>query len=179
MLALAFACALPLHASCGSASCPIDTRALNQPLRGGFTLDLTFEYIDQDQPRIGTHDARVGEISGGHHDEVRTTNRIATGLLAWAPTDRLQLSLAVPFVSRDHVHLGSTHEHAGGVASQHNVLPQSWDLSGLGDVTLEARAAVGHGTWVIGGVKAPTGRNDLANGEHQLAELPVQPGTGT
>jgi hypothetical protein len=181
MLALVLACALPLRASCGAASCPIDPRALNQPARGGFTLDLTFEYIDQDQPRIGTRSARVGEIAGGHHDEVRTTNRIATTILGYAPGDRLQLSLAVPFVSRDHFHLGSTHDHArrGRVEPQHNTIPQSWDIDGLGDVTLEARAALGRGTWLIGGIKAPTGRHDLANGEHRVAELPVQPGTGT
>ena len=179
MIALAFACALPLRASCGSASCPLDPRALSPPDRGGFTLDLTFEYIDQDQPRIGTRDARVGEIPSGHHDEVRTTNRIATALLAYAPSDRVQLSLAVPFVSRDHFHLASTHEHAGGVASDHNVLPESWDIHGLGDVTLEARAALGRGTWLIGGIKAPTGDTGLTNGEREAAELPVQPGTGT
>jgi hypothetical protein len=178
MLALAFACALPLRASCGSSSCPIDTRALSQPSRGGFTLDLTFEYIDQDQPRIGTRNARVGEISGGHHDEVRTTNRIATALVSYAPTERLQLSVAVPFVSRDHFHLGSTHAHSR-IVSQHNTLPQSWDIRGLGDVSLEARAALGRGAWVIGGVKAPTGRHDLENGDHQAGELPVQPGTGS
>ena len=69
--------AAPLRASCGSSSCPLDLNVLNQPLKDHFTLDLSLQYIDQDQPRIGRHDAHVGEIPGEHHDEVRTINRIA------------------------------------------------------------------------------------------------------
>ncbi|PYQ30039.1 MAG: hypothetical protein DMF56_09950 [Acidobacteria bacterium] len=66
-----------LHASCGSASCPLDTNALNQPRKGEITFELSQQYIDQDQARIGRRDATVGEVHGPHHDEVRTLNRIA------------------------------------------------------------------------------------------------------
>ncbi len=168
------------YASCGSASCPIDTQALSRPRRGGFTFDLSFQYIDQDRPRIGTREAAVGELEGAHHDEVRTLNRITTALLSYAPSDRLQLSLAVPFVERRHDHLASSHQHAGSPVSQHNVTPESWDIRGLGDVLLQARAEIGHSNlWAIGGVKLPTGATDRANSDDEAGELPIQPGSGT
>ena len=69
--------ALRLDASCGSASCPIDLHALNRPMKGQFTFDFSLQYIDQDQPRILTRRARVGEIPSDH-DELRTINRAAT-----------------------------------------------------------------------------------------------------
>jgi hypothetical protein len=176
LLALA---SLPAHAGCGSSSCPIDTHALNRPSQGGFTFDFSVQYINQDQPRIGTHDAEVGEVSGAHHDEVRTLNRIATALVAYAPSDRLELSLSVPFISREHHHLASSHEHAGGPAAEHNNVPESWDLRGLGDVVLQARTAVGRNFHVLGGVKLPTGADDRVNDEGEPGELPIQAGSGT
>ena len=171
-----------LRGGCGTSSCPLDPRALNLTQRG-FTLDLAFQYIDQDQPRIGTHDAHVGEVPGAHHDEVRTVNRITNALLTYAPNERASVSASVPFVSRDHDHLGMSHGH---VTSQDNVIPQSWSLRGVGDITLEARVAIAgfnpslhSGLWAIGGVKLPTGKHDLQNTDGQVAELPVQPGSGT
>jgi hypothetical protein len=176
----------PLRASCGSSSCPLDTNALNQPLKGHFALDLSLQSIDQDQPRIGTRSAHVGEIPGPHHDEVRTVNHIATAVLSYAPADRLHLSLSVPFISREHDHLASSHAHGRGPVPQHNTIPESWDIRGAGDVVLQARVAVAdfnpltHSRlWVIGGIKLPTGADDLRNDEGEVAELPVQPGSGT
>ncbi len=177
LLALA---GVPAHAGCGSSSCPIDTHALNRPSRGGFTFDFSVQYINQDQPRIGTHDAEVGEVSGAHHDEVRTLNRIATALVSYAPSDRLELSLSVPFISREHHHLASSHGHARGPAAEHNNVPESWDLRGLGDIVLQARAAMGRTNFhVLGGVKLPTGADDRVNGEGEPGELPIQAGSGT
>ena len=168
-----------LHASCGSASCPLDTNALNQPRKGELTLDLSLQYIDQDQARIGRRDATVGEVHGPHHDEVRTLNRIATATLGYAPSDRVQLSLAIPYVSRDHNHLASNHTHAGILGEQHNVIPEGWQLRGVGDVVLQSRWNAARGLWLIAGLKLPTGNDDLKNDEGEAAELPVQPGSGT
>lgn len=155
-----------LHASCGSASCPLDTNALHQLRKGEFTFELSQQYIDQDQARIGTHDAAIGEVHGPHHDEVRTLNRVATATLGYAPSDRVQLTLAIPYLSRDHDHLGE------GV-------PESWQLRGTGDVVLQSRWNAAGGLWLIAGVKLPTGRDDLKNEDGEAAEIPVQPGSGT
>jgi hypothetical protein len=174
------------HASCGSSSCPLDTNALNQPKKGQFTFDLSLQYIDQDQPRIGTRSARVGEIPAEQHDEVRTLNRIATLAIGYAPADRLQVSVALPYVSRDHDHLASSHDHHDGtLVEDHNIVPESWDLRGAGDVVVQARWRAAEFNpwtqsrlWLIGGVKLPTGRHDLQNDDGEAAELPVQPGSG-
>src|SRR6185436_16842273 len=113
-----------------------------------------------------TESAIVGELHDPHHDEVRTTNRSTNFVLNWAPTARLQLSGAIPWIDRTHRHLASSHHHAapGRVESQHNVIPESWQLRGFGDTTLQARYRVGSaGLWLTGGVKLPTGRDDVAN----------------
>lgn len=177
-LALSFClllAAVPLRAGCGSSSCPLDLNALNLPHARRFSLDVSLQYIDQDQPRIGTHDAQVGQIHG-HHDEVRTINRITTATLTYAATDRLHVTASLPFVSRGHDHLGTSHEH---VTTHHNVVPESWDIHGIGDVSLVARANVWSRLWLIGGVKLPTGADDRRNAEGELGELPIQPGSGT
>jgi hypothetical protein len=156
-------------ASCGSSSCPIELRALDAAHPDRFTLDLSFQYIDQDQPMIGSHKARVGELPS-HHDEVRTINRITTLQLVYALSDRLQLSIAVPRVSRDHEH---NHNHHG------EVLPESWQFSGAGDVALQARGRVTDSLSLIGGVKLATGARHETNADGEEAEVTIQPGTGS
>jgi hypothetical protein len=156
-------------ASCGSSSCPIELRALDAAHPDRFSLDLSFQYIDQDQPMIGSHKAHVGELPS-HHDEVRTINRITTLQLVYAPTDRLQLSAALPWVSRDHEHL---HNHHG------EVLPESWQFSGAGDVALQARGRITDSLSVIAGVKLATGARHEANEDGEEAEVTIQPGTGS
>lgn len=175
LVAVLFAAAAQARASCGSASCPIDLNALNMPFLRHMSLDLSLQYIDQDHPRGHTD---VEE----HHTEVRTINRIATATLTYAATERLQLSASVPFVSRDHFHLASNHEH---ITSEHNIVPETWDLRGIGDATLLARYEIMPVDperrslfWLIGGVKLPTGADDRKNEEGEVAELPIQTGSG-
>jgi len=165
-----------LHAGCGSSSCPIDTQALNRPALGGFTLDLSFQYIDQD----------LTALKEPHHDEVRTLSRATTATISYAPTSRLQLSAAIPWIARHHDHLASSHSHALAPRAEHNTIPESWDIRGLGDVVLNARVAltqpniVTHSAWwAIGGVKLPTGDDGASNDDGEVGELPIQAGTGT
>src|SRR5438876_7404773 len=113
--------ALRLDASCGSASCPIDLHALNRPMKGQFTFDFSLQYIDQDQPRIFTRRARVGEIPS-HHEELRTINRAANLGLSYGLTDALQLSAVVPYIVRTHEHIDTATNEL-----------EHWDLHGLGD----------------------------------------------
>ena len=168
---IAIVCALaivrPLAASCGSTSCPIDLNALNRPAAGRFTLDLSFQSIDQDQPRISTRKARVGELESPEHDEVRTLNRATTLLLRYAVSSTLEVSASMPYVSRKH----DNFEHEGSL--------EHWDLSGIGDVQLQARQKVAEGLWAIGGVKLPAGAHDKRNDEGEVAEVPIQPGSGS
>jgi hypothetical protein len=166
-------------ASCGSATCPMDPQSLNLPLPRQFTLDVSFQYIDQDQVRIGRRRGEVGEIPSTH-DEVETVNR-AVGLLAnYAPSDRLVLSAAVPFVSRFHEHIEDEH-HESSISRtevRHEV-PETWHFSDLGDASVSARYRVTPKLWATGGVELPTGERRPANDDGEVAEPTLAPGSGS
>jgi hypothetical protein len=165
ILVLFVASALRLDAGCGSSSCPIDLHALNRPRAGSFAFDLSFQYIDQDQPRILTRRAQFGEIAS-EHEELRTINRAATLTMMYGATESLQLGLAVPYVSRAHEHIMS---ETGEL--------ERWNLHGIGDVMLHARYRFGGELWAMGGVKLPTGASGLKNGAERV-EVAMQPGSG-
>jgi len=175
------------RASCGAAFCPIDTHAFNLPAAGSWALDLSFQYIDQDQPRIGTRSAAVGELPSDH-DEVRTINRTATLGVRYAPTSRLLLGMSVPWMNRFHEHSADAEEEAEqGFAKHeghdHEPVPEEWSLRGVGDLALEAQwLAVSAGRtslWLTGGVELPTGKDDRKNDDGEVAELPIQTGSGS
>lgn len=161
-----------LRASCGSSSCPLDLNALNAPIVGQVGFDLSWQYLDQNRPMIGTRAARIGEIETDHA-EVKTLNRVITGVLAYSPAKNLQVSATVPWMSRSHVHLAENGR-------------ESWDLSGIGDISLQSRyrfvsggQGAAAGLWLITGIKLPTGAHDRRNKAGEVAELPIQPGSGT
>jgi len=162
-------------ASCGAAFCTINTDWDTQaPWRDDATrLDLRMEYIHQDQLRSGT-DKVVG---GGHHQEVETYNRNWVLGLSHAFTPDWNLSIQLPVVSRDHLHI---HHHHGVP------LPERWDFTRLGDVRvlahvrLDGMPAPADGTLgLIGGVKLPTGSTDVRNRDGDVAERSLQPGSGS
>jgi hypothetical protein len=168
------------RASCGSAFCLVNTDWTSQ---GSFTepgmrFDLRYEFIDLDQPREGRSRVGVGQVPR-HHDEVETKNNNYVASVDWNLAPQWGLTLAVPYVDRDHRHV---HNHQGGQ------IPEAWSFRGLGDVRLQSRyaftsaAADGSSLSTSGitfGVKLPTGKHDVANAEGELAERTLQPGSGT
>jgi len=166
ILALLFI-AVPQYAfaSCGSSSCPIDLSAFGG---GRFTLDLSWQYIDQNQPRIGTRTARIGEIPSDH-DEIRTINRITALQFGYRASDRLELSVTAPFVSRSHTHFDNESQEI-----------ERWNFAARGDVVTQARVRMTDHVWAIGGIKLPTGaRNEPAVGGGEIGEVTIEPGTGS
>lgn len=169
-----FSISMPLGASCGSASCPLDLHALQSPSERGFTLDLSFQYIDQDQPRIGSRSASVGEIASDH-DEVRTINRLAALQAGMPISKRLQLVVSAPFVSRSHQHVDAT---SGAL--------DRWNFGGFGDVLVQGRyrltqpsAMKRSALWLTGGVKLPTGATHESSAGGEDAEITITPGSGS
>jgi hypothetical protein len=167
-------------ASCGSAFCLVNTNwsvqgVWNEP---GWRLDLRYEYIDQDQPMHGSDRVGVGEIAA-HHDEVRTQNRNWFATLDYGFAPDWGVSVIVPYVDRVHDHI---HNHRGEQLTEH------WSFRDLGDVRVQGRwqtvidsanterAAFAGATF---GLKLPTGKTDVANGDGEIAERSLQPGTGT
>lgn len=166
------------QASCGAAFCPINT---NWTLQGpvstpGWRVDLRYEYLDQDQPMAGGHKVGVGEVHR-HHDEVETLNRNWLASVDYTFDERWGVSASVPVADRDHLHV---HNHHGAQ------LDESWDFRRLGDIrvvgrrqwTRETPGSLGF-MGITFGVKLPTGRFDVANGEGEVAERSLQPGSGT
>jgi hypothetical protein len=162
------------RASCGSSSCPIDLHALQFGDAGRFFLDLSFQYIDQDQPRIGSGSAHVGGIASDH-DEIRTINRLASLQLGYAVNDRLRLALTVPYVSRSHEHL-----------DEESAEIDRWNFSGAGDVAVQGQLRLfasdspAHSSlWLTGGAKFPTGSGQETSSSGEDAEVTITPGTGS
>lgn len=168
-------------ASCGSAFCSINT---SWDVQGGWSepgarLDLRYEAITQDRPRSGSDAIAFGQVRR-HHDEVSTRNRNWLATFDYAFNADWGLSVSAPLVDRRHVHI---HNHQG------EQLPEAWDFRAAGDVRVlgryrlassESRDPPGAGaTGLNVGLKLPTGRIDVRNGEGELAERSLQPGTGT
>ena len=145
----------------------MDPQSLNLPLPRQFTFDVSFQYIDQDQVRIGTHKGFVGEIPSTH-DEIRTVNR-GLGILAnYATSDRFVLSAFVPFVSRYHEHV-----------EESSVQLETWNFRDLGDVAVSGRYRLGTKVWTTLGVKFPTGARRPTNSDGEGAEVTLAPGSGS
>jgi hypothetical protein len=163
-----------VSASCGSSSCPIDLHALQFGDAGKFSLDLSFQYIDQDQPRIGSRRARVGEIASDH-DEIRTINRLAALQLNYSLNERFQMGVTLPYVSRSHEHF-----------DVENARIERWNFADIGDAAVQARVRVfsltdlAHSSvWLTGGVKLPIGSRREIGSSGEDAEVTIAPGTGS
>jgi len=175
VLAVTIAVTAPLAAiaSCGSENCPLDRVSFWDESR--LSLELTEQYIDQDQPRVGTHDAVVGAIPA-HHDEVRTVNRITAARAAYRPSRSWTFSAALPFVNRTHEHI---HNHMG--------VPeyQRWNYAHVGDLEALAvrRFAAGpeakRAFFLTAGFKAPTGVTEVEEVDGDQPEPSARPGTGS
>ena len=160
-------------ASCGSEHCPIDMGMLWQ--ESMLTFDLSQQYIDQNQPQVGTHAAAVGAIPAGE-DEVRTLSRITSAHVMYQPAGGWTLGATLPFVSRYHEHI---HNVAGNPPEL-----QRWSFTGVGDLEAQGSRAFGSGAGgaaryhVTAGFKAPTGLKHVATFHGDEPEPPARPGNG-
>ena len=166
----------PAAAGCGTAFCSLNTNWHTLDMEPGASVDLRYEFIDQDQPRAGTDKVGVGEIPR-HHDEVRTINRNLIAEFDYTFNSRWGITARLPAVSRDHEHI---HNHQGAA------LHDSWSFDGIGDAQIIGRysfdrdSSPGPANYGIKfGIKLPTGDYEVANDEGDLAERSLQPGTGT
>jgi hypothetical protein len=167
------------RASCGAGACALHTDWETQGLWSGrgLRVDLRHEHVDLDQPRRGSRRVDVGERSR-HHDEVRTLNRNTVLRLDWGFSPRASAYLTVPYVEREHVHL---HHHHGAV------LRETWDIAERGDIEAGGRYALATRlaaprAWSFGldgGVRLPSGAYRERNGDGDLAERSLQPGSGS
>ena len=184
--------AIPQHllASCGQAFCPIETSSLvENPLGGGqLYLNFVYEYIDQDRPYIGTSSARVGELPRPH-DEVSTRNSTYKFTLDYGITPRFTIGALFPILDRLHRHIDNEEQEVigGGLGDTELVrVPNRWRYIEFGDMQVTGRYLLlqqatpyDPSLSLIAGMKLPTGRTGVRNGEGEKAELTLQPGNGS
>jgi len=177
----------PAGASCGAAECPLDAHGADlrpwdastaglQPL-GRFTVGVSYQYIDQDRPRIGTRRAAVGELAS-REDEIRTINRMTDLTLRGILSDRWSVSGSLPFVDRHHSHIANDPD---GRSRR-----QEFNYDGVGDLSVLGHwmpwaSAHGRRTSLTlqGGIKVPTGLRHVEAIDGEEPEPPARPGTGS
>lgn len=173
--------------SCGQAFCPIETSTVaERPLLGRqLSINFVYEFIDQDQPYIGTSSARVGQIPRDH-DEQFTRNNTYKLSLDYGLTSRLTVGVLLPFLDRLHQHLGHEEEEVPGNPGKVQLVNKTerWRYQEFGDMQLTFRylllkpeTPLQPAFSLILGAKLPTGRTSVDNGEEK-AELTLQPGNG-
>ena len=191
VVALTMLVGLPQHlfASCGQAFCPIETSTLvENPLGGGqLYFNLVYEFIDQDQPVVGTSDARVGQLPRDH-DEQFTHNNTLRLQLDYGLTPRLTVGVLLPYLDRLHQHLAHEEEEVVGSPDGTEIVDKTerWRYQEFGDMQVSTRYLLLQQTTpyspalsLILGAKLPTGRTNVRNGEGETAELTIQPGNGS
>ncbi|HEX7926190.1 MAG TPA: hypothetical protein VF678_01285, partial [bacterium] len=154
LLGGAFLWASPALASCGSAVCSVNTdwAAHGSWSDPGFKLDGRGEYVPQDQLMEGSK--KVSHPTEAvHHEEVHTWNRNLNTTLDYTFNDKWGVSVAVPYIDRDHKHI---HNHMGSPEVE------KWHITGVGDARVLGRYQVmrdtegGSAAGVQLGVKLPT-----------------------
>lgn len=177
-----------VQATCGSANCFLVTGTQEGVgNRGQLIADLSYRYIIQDRKLSGTRkvdevltprvDFENGVLEPDHHREIKTQNTLVEIDMAYGLTDRLALEWQLPVINdRDHEHFGDV-----GTIDEH--FTRGDGSSGFGDIRAGIRyaLAVKARQILIGGlaVKVPTGQYKLRDGEGEINEPTIQPGTGS
>lgn len=184
-----FCSATPLLASCGQAFCPVETATTTErhPHDGELQLNLMYEFINMDDPYIGTKSARIGEIPR-EHDEQFTRNQTIKLSLDYGVTPRLTVGVLLPFLDRLHQHRAHEEKEVVGTPGETEIVDETerWRYQDIGDIQLSGRylllppATPLHPSLsLMLGLKVPTGRTGVSNGTGEKAELTLQPGNGS
>ncbi len=153
--------------ACASCGCSLNTDYGTQGMSnaGGWTLDLRYDYVNQNQLRAGTGKisttaaAATTNTATGLPAEVEgfTKNKYLTASLDYNDGDQWGLTVHVPYIQRDHMTYGTDPD---GPNAQGDYTSKT---RGLGDVKLIARyfGWADEKDWGVQfGIKLPTGRFD-------------------
>lgn len=175
-------------ATCGSTACFLVTQTSEgAPSKGAFTVDLSYQFIDQDRLLSGGDevdevltpgiDFTAREIEPDHHREIRTQTTIVRADLVYGLTSRLSVTTTLPFWN------DKDHEHFVEVGTPEERFSGEDGTSGFGDVVAGIRYAllVRPRDLLVGGfaIKFPTGAYRLLDSEGEIDEPTIQPGSGS
>jgi len=196
LLAIAIS-ALPLQAfACASCGCSVnsDWGAQGVSTGQGWSIDLRYDYLNQDQLRAGhgtiSADAARATINNqGDPAEVEkfTKNQYTTATLDYNNGASWGLSLQLPYIHRTHSTYGqATIDASGNIVGGYPAMDGGYDssASGLGDIKLIGRYFGLLPSKNLGlqmGLKLATGKKDqVASSDNTIAVDPgLQLGTGT
>lgn len=147
--------------ACATCGCSLSTdAAMGYSTDTGWHLSLQYDFINQNQLRIGTHSvssaqvAAINDAGGAQEVEQQTINRYTTLAIGYSPNADWNLRLLVPYVDRGH----STYGQATNPLTPDQLSGST--IKGLGDIRfitsyqgLLEDKSVGFQL----GVKAPTG----------------------
>lgn len=180
LLAAMAVAALPSAArACSSCGCTLNSDWASQGFKsdGGLSVDLRFDYFNQDDLRSGTGRVNRGEIALPSEQEVQqqTINRNATLTVDYGFDANWGVTLQLPYLDRPHTTIAEDDTEISGSKS-----------SSLGDVRVLGRYqgfSAEHDWGLQFGLKLPTGATDVDfnNGPQagQLLDRGLQPGTGS
>ncbi|HTN93854.1 MAG TPA: hypothetical protein VMJ33_04670 [Gallionella sp.] len=146
----------------------------------GFTADLSYDYVNQDQQRYGTGTASSDQINAlsaaGEEIEDYTTTRTTTASLNYTG-GTWGVSAQLPFVDRTHGTFGDTGAYPGTTDYA------SSSDSGIGDIRLIGRYtgfSADKSAGILAGIKLPTGSTDATfNDGVTPLDRSLQIGTGS
>jgi len=145
----------------------------------GFTADLSYSYVNQNQQRFGTGTASSPFISdfqqanGGQEVEDYTVTRTTTASLNYS-SDTWGVNTFLPFVQRTHGTFGTADLTGGSYSSSSN--------SGIGDIRVIGRYtgfSADKTAGIIAGVKLPTGSTSGTFNDGSTLDRSLQIGTGS
>lgn len=179
--------------ACASCGCSLSTDWGNQGvMNSGFSADLRYDYLNQDQLRHGTSTITpqgVYNLNPTAEVEDYTKNQYTTLTLGYMSESHWELSLVLPYITRQHQTWGQS---SGAPASPSNPSAGYYsDFNQLGDAKLMLTFRPLENDHRLGltlGLKLPTGRHDLlqsyptpftVQSPAALVDPGLQPGTGT
>ncbi len=177
--------------ACASCGCSLNSDWSVQGLSaaGGWSADLRYDYLDQNQLRTGTRTisataaaaATNTQTSGPAEVEQFTKNHYLTATLDYSDGHSWGVSLTLPAIDRAHSTLGSGSD---GVKFDPANGAYASSASGLGDIRMLGRYfgfSEQRNVGVQFGLKLPTGRKNQvsSSGSAQPVDPGLQLGTGT
>lgn len=156
----------------------------------GFTADLSFDYIKQNQQRYGSGSPSSAQINNlwqaGQEIEDYTTTQTVSAALNYTG-DKWEISAVLPFVHRTHGTFGSFDAVTNNVPSPAlSTANSSSSDSSIGDIRVIGRYSgfsADKTAGIIAGIKLPTGSTDANFNSGAAAGTPLDPslqiGTGS
>ncbi|MFZ2268926.1 MAG: hypothetical protein WAV95_15225 [Azonexus sp.] len=150
--------ASPVHASCGSAFCTVNTAWDTQGLASGegWRVGMRYSYAKADKLRAGSSKITPEEPSGSDEEieNKRTINQVLNLDADYTLNARWNIALGLPLIRRDHAH--TMDSSVSGPFEQQAKFTEVGDIKVVGSYRLNP-GSLHSGSGIRFGLKLPTG----------------------